>query len=272
MPLDKPELISGGGVPDRLGFHRASAVVRQQLEAKTKARLFRQRQRIKAEMSSYKLPDLQVAGYEDDPRLERMQEVRDEEYLRKLMTPEYLEAAQAKIDQATSKTQAMVKKRQMEQGKKKAEASANKSMQKVAKGAQSAGKIGWDAENLIASADAFDLADFEIPTIINIFVQMYRATTALLNDGKKFMTGFLAFFEPPPLFRFWNPKDIERVGRESLQDPMFGGGTELENTVESLILGWPEAILGFFIVIIALSFLVTIITIIVVILALLTSV
>lgn len=229
----------------------AESKIRHQLELDNKARLAQDRQRIRSEMASYKLPNMQVAGYEEPEELEAMQAAYGDEYQKQVQTPEFLKAAEEKVQGVYGKMDARMRQNRIKRHQKraaKAAQSAAQQAQMAIKTTSSAGKIGWDTENVISLIDAADPVDLEIPTIFTIIVQMYRACTALLNNGEKFIKGYISFIEPTPLFRFWHPKDIERAAKESMDNPILGGGTELENTIESITLGWPEALLGWWLV------------------------
>jgi len=263
MALDNPELISGGGVPDRLGFHKKSGALRKEMEAVMKARLQMQRQSIRAEMQSYKLPNMQTVGYESDEQLDEMQGAHDEEFLKQLQTPEFLRAARDKVSGGNNRQKAKLNKRKTDRAKKGAQKAANKTVEEMAqvgKAASGAGKMGHDTANVLSLFDALNSADLEIPTIFAIMVQMYRATTAILNNGQKFIKGFLSFIEPAPLFRFWSITDAKKAANESTADPLLGGGTELENIIESIVLGWPEAFIGWFVVLLFLLCIIAIMT------------
>ncbi|MBT3230586.1 hypothetical protein HN358_02285 [Candidatus Uhrbacteria bacterium] len=255
MPLDNPELIGRTQIPDRNGFASTNPQIRKELEAQAKANLQLQRQRIRSEMASYKLPKMPTSGYEQMDQIDNMQSAHDKEYLKQLQTPEFNQAAMDQADGTLKKIGAKVNNKRIGQAKKKAQVQANKAAKQAAKAGkivQSSGKMGWDAENILSLLDSLEPGDFEIPTIFTIIVQMYRATTSVLNDGKKFIKGFLSVFEPAPLYRFWSIKDAKRAIDESSEDPLLGGGTELENLIESMCLGWPEAIIGWYLVLIVL--------------------
>lgn len=255
MPQENPELIPDGLPGEHRAvnviYHTVSAEVRKELEAQARTRLMAERQRIRAEMKSYQLPEMKTGGYEEPGQLDDMKTAYEDEFKKQVQTPEFMKAAKEKTEGIYSKMDAQLRNKKLKKGAKaagkKAQEAADKA-KKVGQAGQAAGKLGWDAENAISLLDTAEPADLEIPTIFTVMVQMYRACTALFNNGEKIIKGFLGFLEPTPLFRFWHPKDIQRAIDESIDDPLLGGGTELENTIESFCLGWPEAIIGWFVV------------------------
>ncbi|MFH1611432.1 MAG: hypothetical protein ABIA83_02400 [Patescibacteria group bacterium] len=267
MPKDD-QLFNLPTVQQRPDYAKTSLLMQRMLEAENKERLSRDRQRIRSEMQAYKLPQMMpdelATGFEG----ESMQDQFEQEYLQQIQSREFQQAAMQKINGAVNQSEARVRQKQLKRAQEKATGQAKdavKELAKIAKVAGSTGKIGWDTENIISLADAIDPADLEIPSIFTVLVQMYRATTAILNNGEKFIKGPLSFIEPEPLYRFWSPDAAQKLITAGTTD-IFAGGSELENTVESITLGWPEAIIGAYLLgIILLSVLAVIICFIVII-------
>ena len=119
MPLDNPELIGQTVIPTRDGFHSTNPKVRQELEAQLRAKLQLNRQRIRAEMASYKLPKMPTSGYEEMDKIDNMQDAHDKEYLKQLQTPEFNEAAKQQAEGALGKIGSKVNNKRIKSAKKK---------------------------------------------------------------------------------------------------------------------------------------------------------
>ncbi|OGL95940.1 hypothetical protein A2258_01760 [Candidatus Uhrbacteria bacterium RIFOXYA2_FULL_41_8] len=233
-------------VQQRPDYAQTSLLQKNLLEAENKERLARDRQRVRSEMQSYKLPQTTPEGSNYDSESQMLQETYEQEYLQQIETEEFQNAAMQKISGEMNQLFAQTRQKQLKRAKENAANKAQDATQQAAqaiKAVASMGKLGWETENLISLADGIDPADFELPTIFNFIVQAYRALTAILNNGKKFLSGPLAVLEPPPLYRFW---DMEAAGKliSSGTSDIFNGGSEIENTIESITLGWWQAIIG----------------------------
>jgi|GEM_PF-5381729 hypothetical protein len=246
MPAND-QLFNLAKVQENIDYAKAGIAQKMMLEAENKARLEFDRQRIRSQVQSYKLPQLmpeEMMGAEDQ---QTMQSVFEDEYLQQISSREFEQAALQKLEPDISQDQARVRQKKLDRAKKQATDKAKEVTQEMMQAinkARGAGKAAWDTENLISLVDTAEPADLEIPTIFTVLVQVYRACTALFNNGEKFLTGFLAFLEPEPLYRFWSPDAAQKLINAGTSD-IFEGGTELENTIESMTLGWPEATVGF---------------------------
>lgn len=233
-------------VPERPDYAKTSILEKSLLEAANKERLAQERQRVRSQMQSFKLPQMMPEVPMYDSQAQEMQDAFEQEYLQQIQTQEFQQAAMQKIEAGVNQEQSRVHQKQLKRAQQRATQSATESMQQVAQAAKataSAGKLGWDTENILCLVDAVEPADLEIPTIINVFIQGYRGLTAILNNGQKFLKGPLAFLEPEPLYRFWSPEAAGKLISAGTSD-IFGGGTEIENTIESMTIGWPQAIIG----------------------------
>ncbi len=238
-------------IPARPDYAKTGLLEKQMLEVENKVRLERDRQRIRAQVQSYKLPQLMPEEFSDNQMMQVAQDEFEQEYLQQIQSKEFEQAAMQKIDSGVNQEEARTRQKQLKRAQETATSKAKDATKEVIeslKKVQAAGKVGWDTENIMSLVDAVEPADLEIPSIFTIIVQMYRACTALLNNGEKFIKGPLAFIEPEPLYRFWSPDAAQKLVSSGTSD-IFSGGTELENTIESMTLGWPEAIIGFQVII-----------------------
>lgn len=249
MPADQMDAFfpNLGTIPQRPEQGATSAAMKRMLEVENKMKLQQDRQRIRAEMQAYKLPQMQVDESAELGQQDAMQQAFEDEYFSQLQTEEYMKAAAEQAQTTLGKEEARANEKRLQNTQSSATKQAQQAAEKVKQAIDTAGKIGWDTAEAIDLADAAEPADLEIPTIFQIIISMYRACTALLNNGNKLMPGFLSFIEPQPLFRFWSQKDISGAIQASIDDPMVGGGGVIENATESF-LGWFQAIVGWYVV------------------------